>query len=65
MALSSNYRGCGRKRAYTKKVALTVARRQRKQSGENIYAYQCSNCGDWHIGHNTDMERKMKDGGVE
>lgn len=45
-------RGCVSKLAYTKKMAIQVARRNRHSTGENIRAYRCPWHADhYHIGH--------------
>ena len=43
---------CERKRAYRKAtLAEQDARRASQKSGDLIIAYQCYDCGWWHIGH--------------
>jgi len=43
---------CKRKLRYrSKKYALMVAATVRKNRGEDVYAYKCVFCKDWHIGH--------------
>jgi hypothetical protein len=42
---------CNRKKAYrTQKFAEKLAARIRA-GGENVVAYGCTRCGEWHIGH--------------
>lgn len=42
---------CLRKNAYTKRIALRVARRIRRNTGEDVRAYACPYCDMHHIGH--------------
>lgn len=43
---------CERKIRYSLRgLAEQAARRQRATSGEVIHAYDCSECGGFHIGH--------------
>ena len=46
---------CGKLSYVTRKLAATVAAVQRKETGEEIYAYKCDRgCHAWHIGHRND-----------
>ena len=58
--LGGDVRKCSRKKAMLKSTALKVGRRKRKELGEPIYAYECDECGAWHIGHSWDREQHMK-----
>lgn len=59
---STNQRGCGGKISFGKKAALSVARKMRKQTGEGIWAYECVNCGAWHVGHSWATTQRMNGG---
>jgi hypothetical protein len=46
-----SYVRCKRKLTYSHALAVRVAERCSKQTGEWIIAYRCLDCGRWHIGH--------------
>lgn len=48
---ATNRHVCLRKLAYSKKVAIKVARKIRRQTGHNVRHYRCPHCDLWHIGH--------------
>lgn len=49
------WRGCGSKMPYpSRKVAKEAAQRVPKRTdGNPAYAYACTYCGLWHVGHAT------------
>lgn len=51
-AADREYWSCLRKTVFPKrKEALVEAGRLRRVTGENIRAYHCRYCGDFHVGH--------------
>lgn len=51
-------RACNRKKAYTdEKLAKRVAAKVREKSGDDVVAYGCTLCGQYHIGHRSSRER--------
>lgn len=40
---------CQRKRKYTKKLAFAIARKRNSFNGANGTAYECDQCGGWHV----------------
>ncbi len=50
---------CDPKRAYTKASSATIAaEKASKRTGELIIAYQCPDCGSYHIGH-ADLAQRL------
>jgi hypothetical protein len=46
------FRRCDSKATYRNgKIAATVARKVSQRIGELVIAYECFECGCWHIGH--------------
>jgi hypothetical protein len=41
-----------------KKLALSGASNQRKQSGTQIYVYKCDHCGCWHLTKQPPVEER-------
>jgi hypothetical protein len=53
------YRMCERKKPYPYRAqARNRAAQVSRETGELINAYECPNCGMWHIGH-TDPPRVL------
>lgn len=49
---ASNAYTCAGKRRYLKRIhAKAFAKKIRKHGGELLRAYQCTACGQWHLGH--------------
>lgn len=49
---------CDEKVQYrSKRVALDVARKNRKKTGEAIFPYRCDRHDCWHLGHNRNAKR--------
>ena len=44
-------RQCTTKVAYGRQRARRQARVLRENQGEDVHAYSCGNCGQWHVGH--------------
>lgn len=49
--LGKKYRECGHKHRFSQDRAIRLANRKREATGENIVAYPCRWCGEWHLGH--------------
>jgi len=58
--LTVNQRRCDSKKLYgSEGFAIKVAKQVMERSGEWVIAYQCFNCGGWHIGHPDSTQRKV------
>lgn len=47
----SKVRDCQRKVGYSERAAKALAERIGAEKSEEIRAYQCTVCDQWHIGH--------------
>lgn len=53
-------RSCGNKARLSERDAWARAKRLRK-FGEAVHAYHCPNCGDWHIGKDNRLVKKLRE----
>lgn len=50
---------CGRKLRYSEQRAIKAAEEISLRSREHLIAYQCFDCGAWHVGHADGIQRKL------
>lgn len=52
--MTRSERHCFLKRPLTEDAASKEASRLRRRTGENIHAYRCDECGEWHVGRRSE-----------